>query len=91
MRLFHGHSERFPKYQNFKKLRHGFVDKRTIITMALTSSSDWKTLEPFCLRKKIPENALLTITVNYRKIVQKKKLCYSKQHEIGYLMIYDVT
>ena len=64
MRLFHGHSERFPKYQNFKKLRHGFVDKRTIITMALTSSSDWKTLEPFCLRKKIPENALLTITEN---------------------------
>ena len=33
-----------------KKMRHyGFVDKRTTITMALISSSHWKT---FCLRKK---------------------------------------
>ena len=50
-------------------------------TMALTSSCHWKTLVSFCLRKKIPENAFLTLTVNYRKIVQKKnKLCHSKQH-----------
>ena len=35
---FHGHNERFPKYQNFKKLRHGFVDKRAMITTGLTSS-----------------------------------------------------
>ena len=68
------------KNENFKKLRHGSVDKRTIITTALTSSCHWKTLVPFCLRKKIPENEFLTLTVNYCKIVQKNKLCLSKQH-----------
>ena len=28
--------------------------------------------------------------MNYRKIVQKKKLCRPKQQKIGYLMIHDV-
>ena len=64
------------KNENFKKLRYSFVDKRTLITMALTSSCHWKTLVPFCLREKILENAFLTLTVNYRKILQKNKLCY---------------
>ena len=68
------------KNQNFKKLRHGFADKRTMSTTALTSSCHWKTLVPFCLRKKIPENAFLTLTVNYQKIVQKNKLYHSRQH-----------
>ena len=49
-----------------------------MITTALTSSRHWKTLALFCLRKKIPENAFLTLTVNYRKIAQKKKLWYQK-------------
>ena len=66
------------KNQNFKKLRHGFVDKRTISTMALTSSCHWKTLVTFWFWKKIPENASLTLMVNYRKIVQKNKLYHSK-------------
>ena len=61
-------------------MRHGFVDKRTMTTTALTSSCHCKTLAPFYLPKKIPENAFLTLTVNYRKLVQKNKLCYSKQH-----------
>ena len=43
-----------------------------MITKALASSSHRKTLVPFCLQKKSPENAFLTLTVNYRKIVQKK-------------------
>ena len=60
------------KNKNFKKLRHGFVDERALITTTLISSCHWKTLVPFCLRKKIPENAFLTLIVNYRKIVQKK-------------------
>ena len=81
---FHGHNGISPnilaKNWNFKALRQGFVDKRTIITTALTSSYHWKTLLPFCLRKKIPENAFLTLKVHYRKIVQKNKLCHSKQH-----------
>ena len=39
-----------------------------------------KTLVPFCLQKKRPENAFLTLTVNYPKIVQKNKLwCHSIQ------------
>ena len=67
------------KNQNFKKLRHSFVDERALITTTLISSCHWKTLVPFCLRKKRPENAFLTLTVNYRKIVQKNKLCHSKQ------------
>ena len=32
-----------------------------MITTALTSSCHWKTLVPFCLRKKRPENAFLTL------------------------------
>ena len=70
------------KNWNFKILRHTFEDKRTMITTALTFSCHWKTLVPFC--------AFLTLTVNYRKIVQKSKLYHSKQHWIGYLMTYDV-
>ena len=64
---------------NFKKLRQGFVDERAMITTTLMSSCHWKTFVPFCLRKKRPENVLLTLTVNYRKIVQKNKLCHLKQ------------
>ena len=67
------------KNQNFKKLRHSFVDERALITTTLISSCHWKTLVPFCLRKKRPENAFLTLIVNYRKIVQKNKLYHSKQ------------
>ena len=61
-----------------------------MITTTLTSSCHWKTLVPFCLRNKIPENVFVTLTSNYRKIVQKK-LCYSKQHKIGYLIILYVV
>ena len=67
------------KNQNFKKMRHGFIDERAMIATTLISSCHWKTLVPFCLRKKRPENACLTLTVDYRKVVQKNKLGYSKQ------------
>ena len=67
------------KNQNFKKLRHGFVDERALIVTKLISSCHWKILVPFCLRKKRPEKAFLTLIVNYRKIVHENKLCYSKQ------------
>ena len=53
---FHGHSECSPSIlatnQNFKKLRQGFVDESTMITMTLTPSCQWTTLVPFCLWKK---------------------------------------
>ena len=42
------------KNWNFKKLRHGFVDERALIITTLTSSCPWKTLVPYCLRKKRP-------------------------------------
>ena len=64
--------------QNCKKLRHGF-QKSALMTTTSISSYHWKTLVHFCLWKKIPENAFLTLIVNYCKIVQKNKLCYSKQ------------
>ena len=38
--------------KNFKKLRHGFLDKRTMSTTALTSSYHWKTLFTFLLAKE---------------------------------------
>ena len=69
---FQGHNERF------KKLRHGFVHETALITTALISSCHWKTLVPFCLRKKRLENAFLTLIVNYRKIVQENKLYHPK-------------
>ena len=37
-------------------MKHGFVDERALITMTLISSCQWKTLVPFCLRKKRPKN-----------------------------------
>ena len=74
------------KNQNFKKLRHCFVDERALITRTLISSCHGKDFVPFCLRTKIPEKTFLNalssenaLIVNYRKIVQKNKLCYSKQ------------
>ena len=66
------------KILNFKKLRCDFVDERTLITTTLISSCQWKTLVPFCLRKKRPGNAFLTL-VNYRKFVRKNKLYHPKQ------------
>ena len=73
-----------------KVSRHCFVGKMTMIRMALTSSCYWKNLVLSCLEKKIVQNAFLPLTVNYCKIPQKNKLFHSKQHQIGYLMIYDV-
>ena len=60
-------------------MRHSFVDEAALITFILTSSCYWKMLVPFCLRKKGPGNALLRLILNYHKIAQEDKLCYSKQ------------
>ena len=38
-----------------------------MIKTTLMSSCHWKALEPFFLRNKRRENALLTLTVNYRQ------------------------
>ena len=49
-----------------------------MIKTTLMSSCHWKTFVPFCLRKKRSENALLTLTVNYRKIIQKQQIVLFK-------------
>ena len=67
------------KNSNFKTLRHGFVDESALTTTTYISSCHWKSLVPFWLWKKRPENVFLTLIVNYRKIMQKNKLCHSKQ------------
>ena len=69
--IIHVFPNTLAKNQNLKKLRHGFVDERAMITTTLLSSCHWKTLAPFCLGKKRPEKVFLTLTVNYCKIVQK--------------------
>ena len=77
---FQGYNECFPKYlgEKFQKTetrscRGKSTDNNNI------SSCHWKILAPFCLRKKRPENAFLTLIVNYCKIVQENKLYHSKQ------------
>ena len=45
-----------------------------MITTKLMCSCHWKTPVPFYRRKKRPKKAFLTLTENYRKIVQKKKI-----------------
>ena len=67
------------KSQNFKKLRHVFVDEKALIKSTSISSCHWETLVPFWLWKKRTENVFLTLIVNYRKIVQKNKSCHPKQ------------
>ena len=67
------------------------VDKRVPITTTLIPSCHWKTLAAFCLQKKRLANAFLTLILNYHKIVRKNKLCYPKQQQHGYSMVYDVT
>ena len=66
------------KNLNFEKLRHFFIYEKALITTTSISSYHWKTLIPFCLRKKKLENAFLTLILNHRKIVQKKKFMPSK-------------
>ena len=71
------------------KNRHRFADERALIRITI-SSCHWKTLVPFCLQKKRPENTFLTLIVNYCKIIQKNKLRHSKKQSIGYLIICNV-
>ena len=66
------------KHQNYKKLRHGFVDERALTTKTLIFSYHWKTLYLFVCERKT-WNTFLTLTVKYRKITQKNKLCILKQ------------
>ena len=67
------------KNPNFKNLRHGFVDERTLMPTTIISSCHWKTFVPFRLQKERPENPFLKLIVNSCKILQKNKLCHSKQ------------
>ena len=70
--------------QHLKKLRHGSVDERALITTTLI----WKSVVPYCLRKKGPENAFLTLMVDYRKILQQKQIMLFKT--IAYWLFNDI-
>ena len=59
-----------------------------MIKITLMSSCHWKTL--VWLRKKRPEKALLTLTVNYRKIVQKKQIIPFKTTVNNWLFMCDI-
>ena len=50
----------------FKKLRHGFVDEKAMITTTWISSCLWETLVPFCLWKKQCENAFIIVNSQNR-------------------------
>ena len=67
------------KNKKVRKLRHAFLDERPMITTTLISLCCLKTLVPFTLQKKKPEKAFLTLILIYWKIVQKRKLCHSKE------------
>ena len=47
-----------------------------MITTTLTSPCHRKTLVPFCLRKKILENAVLTLTVNSQNRTEKQIISF---------------
>ena len=68
------------------------VDERALKTTTLIYSCHWKALVPFCLRMKTPENAFLTLIVNYRKIIQKNIMSSETSinwlfNEVYYLVI----
>ena len=62
-------------------MRHGFVDERAMITTTLISFCHWKTLVPFCLRKKRAENAFLTLNSELSQNRAEKQIVplHSKQ------------
>ena len=78
----HIHDVRFPKNLGsavkFKKLWYDFVDKKNDCN-GINISLSLESPLPFCLRKKIPEKAFLTLKVNFRKIIEKNNLCHPKQ------------
>ena len=53
----------FKKIKVSKNWDTVFVDERALITTTLISSCRWKSLVPFCLRKKRPENTYNTNTL----------------------------
>ena len=74
---FHEHNERFPNILakiKFSKTETCFCRWKSNDYNKNDYSCHWKTLVPFCMRKKRPENAFLTLTVDYHKIVKKKQI-----------------
>ena len=65
--------------KKIKKLRHGFVDERALITTTLIVFLSLEILYTFLYAKENTRKRILTLTVNYCKIGQKIKLCHPKQ------------
>ena len=81
---FQGHDVRFP--QNLVS-RSKFQKTETLFFR--WKSNDYNDIDiclslknpcTFCFQKKKPENTFLKLTVNYRKIIQKKTYLYAKQN-----------
>ena len=68
-------------------LAKSFVDERALLTTTLISSCHWKTLVPFCLQKKRPENAFLTLTVTYHILYRKTNYVI---HNKGLIRVYYI-
>ena len=66
------------KNENFKKLRHGFVDKRVPITTTLISSCHWKTLGAFCLPKKKTCKRIFNTNIELSQNRTEKQIMLSK-------------
>ena len=67
------------KNKKFKKLRHGFADKRALITATSVFSCHWKTLVPSCLRKKRLENAFINTNSELPQNCTEKQIMHPKQ------------
>ena len=61
-----------------KNEKRYFVDERAMITMTLISSCQWKTLVPFCLRRK-PWKNICDTNSELLQDLTKNNLCHSKQ------------
>ena len=65
-------------------LAKSLVDERALLTTTLISSCHWKTLVPFCLQKKRPENAFLTLTVNYHILYRKTNYVIHNNNKLAF-------
>ena len=80
------------KNQNFRKVRHGFVDERALITTTLISSCHWKPLYLFvCERKDLKRifntNSELSQNRTEKQIMPLKQTVDCFFNNIYYLVI----
>ena len=81
------------KNQNFRKLRHSFVDGRAMITTTLISSYHWKTLVPFCLpnswKRTFKTNSELLLNQTKKQFMPSKTTVNWLFNCLCYLVTYE--